>query len=699
MVKAWIFLILPLAAALSAADLPAGLPALPWHLTARPWKPLEIPATAYLDVIEGVCRVAVKHQAPDGSIIDPYLKREHQYSTPYFAFAVGVLLQGQRGGELKEAGIRAMERSTAALAGGAKAIPDQHGEFFLAALSEAIHLYAPHVPEATHQRWQQRLATPVDAIWEGSKSHRNNWRTYAVKGQWRRDDAAFVQRHWDDSQAARILLDKWNLYQDHSSDPESLAVEAVGRGNLLSMMDAIPELAAAVRRGTQTSLLLQSPDGQAPVNGRTDAHVFNDVLYQLAFQSLAGRTQDKRLAGQYQRAALLAFQSLQRWRRSDGEWAGSFFITKNRFEPGERAGYQPASQWGNYNGAVMMHLGEAWMQRAFLKSEPKQQPTPAEIGGYALELDPGFGAAFANAGGMQVAVNLRGDTAGRYERYWSAMGVVRFSRAGWDARLGPSDGERDFKTGRGVSFAPTWETAQGWVRLADVPHRYRVAFAPTEASPALVRFVLRFIPLDPAFGPLCRQDFTVTPDGVLVEQRCEAPEGMRTGITLPLVKDDGQPLRVKVEGRLATVSYAENGDEQAFLALDAGSSITATDEPLRSSYGWLTPARTMSSRVFIYPRSPGDPPAAEVLQSFQVTGSGFSTKLGAVRGGVYTGRTSAGGSCAGAPIPFNGPCQFLAQMEGARVMALETDRAVTATINGRPVPLRAHVPWVRAASR
>ena len=123
---------------LAAADLPEGLPELKWHLTARPWKALGTPASAYLDVIEGVCRAAAKHQAADGSIIDPYLKREHQYSTPYFAFAVGVLLHAGRGGELKEAGIRAMERSTAALAGGNKSIPDQHGEFFLASLAEAV---------------------------------------------------------------------------------------------------------------------------------------------------------------------------------------------------------------------------------------------------------------------------------------------------------------------------------------------------------------------------------------------------------------------------------------------------------------------------------------------------------------------------------------------------------------------------------
>ena len=33
-----------------------------YHLTARPWKPLEIPREKYLDAIEGICRFSVQHQ-------------------------------------------------------------------------------------------------------------------------------------------------------------------------------------------------------------------------------------------------------------------------------------------------------------------------------------------------------------------------------------------------------------------------------------------------------------------------------------------------------------------------------------------------------------------------------------------------------------------------------------------------------------
>src|SRR6185295_12583046 len=106
----------------------------------------------------------------------------------------------------------------------------------------------------------------------------------------------------------------------------------------------------AVERGTLVSLLLQDPSGQCPPDGRTDDHVFNDVLYQLAFEVMAERAlqkSDKELASQYRHAALLSFNSIARWRRTDGGWAGSYFVTKNHFDPTERVGYQRASNYGN----------------------------------------------------------------------------------------------------------------------------------------------------------------------------------------------------------------------------------------------------------------------------------------------------------------------------------------------------------------
>jgi len=78
-------------------DLPAGLPEIRYHLTARPWMPLNVSRTSYLDAVEGIYRYTATIQDARGAVIDPFLKREFQYATPYFAFAVGTLAQAGKG--------------------------------------------------------------------------------------------------------------------------------------------------------------------------------------------------------------------------------------------------------------------------------------------------------------------------------------------------------------------------------------------------------------------------------------------------------------------------------------------------------------------------------------------------------------------------------------------------------------------------
>src|SRR5437588_6093680 len=96
-----------------------------YHVTARPWKPLNTPRERYLDAIEGVCRFSIRHQNAAGAIIDPFIGREHQYATPYFAHAVGTLVSAGRARDLLPNGVKAMEHATTCFAGGRKTIPDE----------------------------------------------------------------------------------------------------------------------------------------------------------------------------------------------------------------------------------------------------------------------------------------------------------------------------------------------------------------------------------------------------------------------------------------------------------------------------------------------------------------------------------------------------------------------------------------------
>jgi hypothetical protein len=367
------------------------LPNTRYHLTARAWKPLGIPVSAYLDRIEGECRFWVNHQDPGGALLDPFNQKEWQYSTPYFAYAVGTLIQAERAKDLLSKGILAMDHACANFASGKT---DGHSEFFVPPLTGALALYAPFVPAPKLQVWRTQMSASF------RPGGTNNWRTYFMKGQWLRAQAGLIsvatseiESDWSASQRGRIAGTRWNLYHDTSSDPDSLAVEAVGRGNLLALGSlgysgpSQGAISTAARKGTETTLLTQDPTGQAPTNGRTDDHVWVDVGYQLAFETMAEEAQARHedwRAGQYQHAAELAFQNIERWRRSAPPWKGSFFVTKNKFDPTLRVGYQTASQYSNYNGSILYHTAEAYHTRRSIT------PLPPRSGDTRLPRIPPF---------------------------------------------------------------------------------------------------------------------------------------------------------------------------------------------------------------------------------------------------------------------------------------------------------------------
>jgi hypothetical protein len=693
-----------------------------YHLTARPWKPLDTPAERYLDVIEGLCRFSVRHQDAGGAIIDPFLKREHQYATPYFAYAVGTLIFAGRARDLLPSGVKAMEHSTANFAGGRNSIPDQHGEFFVPALTEALDVYAHYVPAETLARWRERLRKPRSEVVRGSL---NNWETYAMKGEWLRSQVgladqpstvAYIEAVWRARQSGRFAAAPWFLYHDRTSDPDTLSVEAVGRGNLLALVQdgydgpSAGEMRRIVEAGTRLTLDLQDPSGQAPANGRTDDHVWVDVGYQLGFEVMAGRAQEQGnlwLASQYRHAAMLSFQSIQRWKRTDGDWSGSYFITKNRFDPELRVGYQLASQYSNYSGSLMFHLAEAWHVRQLAASKSsagkslQEHPAPNEIGGYAIATDPAFAAAFANAGGMQMEANLRGQAEASDGNFWTPLGVVRFARTSWDTRLGPSDGALTEKGG--VSFAPEFFENGKWLRMADLSTRYEGIWSVQFVHPLLVRCAVEYQPKAGRTGPTFRDEFIVTPDGVLSTITSTSRERPVWGVSWPLLENDGTELDHPASRGVRSVKYPGASDQQNFIAMDPAAEMT--DEPLlRSTYGDLRPIRVLATRkeqrTFVYPQGEGDPTAKAVHDSLAITPDGFRSVLARVSGTTYIGRTAAGGYGTeidldgdGVPeVTFAKPCGFLLVLRSGKAIMIEADRDVEAGIQGRMISLLRYQP-------
>ena len=693
----------------------AELPLSRYHLTAHSWSPLATEQSQFLKALEGVCRFSIKYQDKSGAIIDPFLHREHQYATPYFAYAVGVLVKAGKARDLLPNGVRAMDHATECVSKGRAGIPDDHGEFFLANLTEGLEVYKDLVSKDQLEKFRNRLRRPLAEIIRGGQ---NNWQTYAMKGEWlrvkeglaaRETAVEFIEGAWKKNHRPRIAPPPFLLYHDRSSDPDTLSVEAVGRGNLLALIangydgPSATEIANTVETATRGTLLMQDPSGQVPANGRTDDHVWVDIGYQLAYEVMAERCfarGDKEMAGQFRRAANLAFQSASRWRRTTGEWAGSFSVTKNFFDPALRVGYQDASQYSNYNGSLMFHLAEAFQTH---KSQIQEKPTPSEIGGYAFQLDREYDSVFANAGGMQIQANLRGQIGESSGNYWTPLGVVRFSRAGWETRLGPSDGA--LTKNDGVSFAPAFLQDGKWIKLGAATSRYRATWTTSFAHPALVRCALEYRPVPGQAGPAFRDEFTVTPDGVLSILSKISQENVRWGAVWPLLVNDGRDQwPPQVTASVASIAYGGGADRQNFLSLDPSSSLLTTEPVVRSTYGDLKPiinsGRDIANRTFVYPQNKDQPSADQVLQSFKMTPNGFRSVLGRVDGNVYVGRTIAGGlgrelalsANSTQDVRFSAECGFLLQLIHGKVISVETDRPVHAKIQGKEYDLLAYTP-------
>lgn len=155
---------------------------------------------------------------------------------------------------------------------------------------------------------------------------------------------------------------------------------------------------------------------------------------------------------------------------------------------------------------------------------------------------------------------------------------------------------------------------------------------------------------------------------------------------------------------MAQVSFATDGDQQNYITLNRNGVSMTREHAVQTSYGDVTPVRAETSDseldTFVYPRNASDPSAAAVRDSFQLTEGGYTSSIGRVAGTLYVGRSSAGGYADS--IDLNGDgladvllskrCHFVVQLSGHRITAIETDTAVTATVQGHIIKLSAHVP-------
>jgi hypothetical protein len=592
------------------ADFLAGLA----HTTARP-RPTGLSRDEYLRLIDGIVTFFAAFQDERGAIIDPYEKKERQYSTPAFALSAAVLCASTRRGELLPAAVRAMASACADLAQGKTA--DRHADFFTVLLLHADVVLRSLVPASASAAWRRDLAAivPEQAYVYQPSSDRplHNWNLVAAAGERLRCREGYGRSEaWVEASLGRQVehFTPAGMYRD-PNDP--MAYDHFARLWALDLVEEGYAGAQAARlrewleRAAWASLFMQSPHGELPCGGRSAHHQWNEAEQAVTFETFAGiysRRGEGGAAAAFKRAARLSARSIGRWVRPTGE----LWIVKNRIDPGLRHGYESYSFHSQYNLLTAAMLALAWLRA---DERIREGACPVETAGFAFDIQPGFRKAFLGAAGTLVEVDTGADL------HYNPTGIVRIH----DSLVPPetfSDGvtaQCDYqvpsKPPQTYALGPAWRDAEGkWHALAghgrDVlaPTAFRVVASSRDRVEAdlVYRGTLG------GGATSVRERVVVERDSVVVEHTVLGDVSSVRQVCPFLVTDGAQASTIAIDGRRLSVS--RGGGKMVFETLGDTSALKRFDVPAACRNGFMdaayseAPGRTIRGRVtFVGSRS------------------------------------------------------------------------------------------------
>jgi len=500
----------------------------------------------YLGVVAGIVDFFKRHQNGSGAIVDPFEKRERQYSTPAFALGAALLAVEAGREDLIGPAARAFGFALNALAN--RTTADNHPDFYIPLLVHAHRLLlklpesaAPVAPER-RAGWAEQFRSLVPEEAYKDVTGAGNWNLVNVAGECLRRKDGLVAPDQRGAQAAYVekclaqqgrLFTPYGMYLDADAP---LAYDAFPR---LWLEDVIADgayegrqraaLDAWLAKGSLSTLLLLSPTGEWASGGRSAFHQWNEAEVAVICEAAAVRWKRAGrpdVAGACKRAARLALGSIQRWRRPSGE----LWIVKNRAEPSLRHGYEGYSYHSQYN-----LLAGAMLAIAYLRADEEiaEQPTPAERGGYVFDARQTFHKVCAAGGGLYVLIDTSAD------QHYNASGLLRVHHADVPTPFLSDNaaGERTYGL-RAAAQKGLITTGLAWdgggVARADGP----ATLAVRAETPGRVEFTVGYTVGGKADA--VKETYTLEGGQVTVRAAASAtPPGARLGVTLPALVSNG----------------------------------------------------------------------------------------------------------------------------------------------------------------
>lgn len=544
------------------------------------FKPTGLARKDYLPVIAGVVDYWKHFQNADGAIVDPYEKKERQYSTPAFALASAILVQEAGRKDLLEPSARAMTCAMTALAN--KKAADGHADFYIPMLMHAHRILVKQpVAKETAEDWDKKLRSLVPEKIYHDPNGGGNWNIVNVSGELLRRKDGLVEPGQMDAQMAYVekclgrqqrVFTKYGMYHDANAP---LAYDAFPR---LWLEDTFADGAYEgqyaqkvnewLRLGGISSLMLLSPSGEWACGGRSGQHQWNEAENAVIAECNADywkKHGNDAVAGAFKRAARLCLESMKRWVRPSGE----FWIVKNFADPARRFGYEGYSFNSQYN-----LLPAAMLAIAYERADDSiaETPKPGEADAYLFDLRETFHKVVAGADGNYVEIETAADP------HYDSTGLQRVHRAGVALSplsesvpahrgYGPEDEPREGGFTPGIQWRETdggeWRGLGDYVSGkdgADPKHpptavAQDAALKPGERGGKDVSFTLAYSLKGAGARPVT-ESYRVTGPSVEVTSKVDG-DVAATRVVLPVLLSDGVRMtQVKLDGATARVERA-----------------------------------------------------------------------------------------------------------------------------------------------
>jgi len=386
------------------------------------WQASQFTRDVYLDVMEPVVRCAATWVSSEGALIDPVIHKEWAHSTPRFVSSAAVLLHFGRIADLQAIAFKAMSYCCQRLSN-SDTSETPSSDFWMRELVTAYDCLSPIASDTCARQWKNALAAvdPENTYKTVDPSHLNlerfnNWAVYSSAGESMRESATIGGSDrflWGNLFFETYMAAQTHRFTAHGmyrdpNDPMTYDITtrlqfaaAIARGYNGPLRASLEEI---LRRGNQTMLFFVSPDGFVPFGGRSSQFNFQEAIT-CALSELEAhryRDSDTTLAGAFKRQAHLAVKAIKPW---FSESMPARHI-KNYFPPETRHGCDTYGQYSVYSMLATSYLGLAAL---YADDTIAEHPTPAEIGGYAVALQPAFHKIFLCAKGTYVEIDTQAD--------------------------------------------------------------------------------------------------------------------------------------------------------------------------------------------------------------------------------------------------------------------------------------------------